>query len=167
MNIEFKVRKGARTSATKAQVYGERLLQLTEQAAAEDRLLSPHEVVEDARSPESPLHSHFEWDDSIAAESHRCWQARQLIRDIVFIIDENDRPKQEINALFHVEIPNADGSKREGYVSYEQVSNSESLRWQVITKARGELLDWRNRYDALRKAFSDVFAAIDSLPLDS
>lgn len=49
---------------------------------AERGVLTPANVVEDARPDGSPLHHRFEWDDSIAAESYRRAQAADLIREV-------------------------------------------------------------------------------------
>lgn len=49
-------------------------------------LLQPAIVVQEARPTSSPLHSHFEWDDSQAAEKYRIQQARQLISVVVEVI---------------------------------------------------------------------------------
>jgi hypothetical protein len=46
---------------------------------AAGRLL-PDDVVAAARDPTHPLHGHFEWDDSAAAEKFRRGQAQSLIR---------------------------------------------------------------------------------------
>lgn len=43
-------------------------------------ILTREGVVDAARSPYSPLHSHFDWDDSIAGHRWRLQQAGQLIR---------------------------------------------------------------------------------------
>lgn len=43
------------------------------------KLLKAEDVLDAARHPDSPLHAHFEWDDTIAAEQFRLHQARQLI----------------------------------------------------------------------------------------
>ena len=59
-----------------AQSVGERLEMLREQNAEQ---LTPEIVVADARSPGSPLHSFFEWNDFEAAEQYRLHQARNLI----------------------------------------------------------------------------------------
>jgi hypothetical protein len=48
--------------------------------------LTASAVVEEARDEESPLHESFEWDDSKAAEAHRLFQARDLIRRVEFIV---------------------------------------------------------------------------------
>jgi hypothetical protein len=44
--------------------------------------LEPAAVVEAARDPASPLHSHFTWDDSEAARKRRLDEARTLIRSV-------------------------------------------------------------------------------------
>lgn len=45
-------------------------------------LLQPEDVVDVARSPESVLHSAFEWDNLKAAAEHRLATARSLIRQV-------------------------------------------------------------------------------------
>jgi hypothetical protein len=46
-------------------------------------VLSPADVVEDARNPNSPLHDIFIWDDTAAAHSYRILQAQTIIRTVV------------------------------------------------------------------------------------
>jgi hypothetical protein len=51
-------------------------------ADANNGLITPSGVVDAARALNHPLHEHFEWNDSIAAERHREAQARALIRSV-------------------------------------------------------------------------------------
>jgi hypothetical protein len=46
--------------------------------------LSPPLVLEAARKDgkQGPLWSHFEWDDTIAGEKHRLWQAMMLLNTV-------------------------------------------------------------------------------------
>ena len=44
--------------------------------------LTPAAIVAEASDDTHPLHGCFEWDDSLAAEQHRLWQARMLIRSV-------------------------------------------------------------------------------------
>ena len=74
--------------------------------ARDDGVIEPSEVVDAARSPRSPIHDDFLWDDTAAANAHRIEQARRLIRlvkievvveDIVFsavnyVSDPNRQP---------------------------------------------------------------------------
>lgn len=48
-------------------------------------VLSPAVVVEEAAAESHPLHSHFEWDDSVAGPKWRYHQAGQLIRSVQVI----------------------------------------------------------------------------------
>ena len=55
-----------------------------------DGLLKPEVVISEARNPKNPLHSYFEWNDTIAGEQHRLAQARTLIKSVkIEIIHEN------------------------------------------------------------------------------
>lgn len=51
----------------------------------EAQVLTPENLVNEARSEDSPIHSAFEWNDSIAAEKYRCEQARLMIANIVWV----------------------------------------------------------------------------------
>jgi hypothetical protein len=44
--------------------------------------LTPRLIVDEARNPDHPLHTRFEWDDSVAGEKWRREQARALIRSV-------------------------------------------------------------------------------------
>ena len=55
-----------------------------------DGTLEVDTVIEEAKNPESPLHSEFDWDVNQAAMEHWREQARRLIRSVeVFITVEN------------------------------------------------------------------------------
>jgi hypothetical protein len=51
-------------------------------ADARQGRVTPYDIVDAARDPDSPLHSAFTWDDAEAAHQHRLDQARYLIRRI-------------------------------------------------------------------------------------
>ena len=70
----------------KAQDAGEEL----ERISKEHGEVTPPLVVDEARPEESPIHEVFEWDDYVAAESHREHQARQLIRSIQVVKPEGN-----------------------------------------------------------------------------
>lgn len=52
----------------------------------------PDYVIDESRDPNSPSHPCFEWDDTKAAEHHRRWQARTLIRSIVVKTEARPTP---------------------------------------------------------------------------
>jgi hypothetical protein len=53
--------------------------------------LTPQAVVQEAASPNSPLHNRFEWDDTVAGRKYRLIQAADLIREqrIEYARDKN------------------------------------------------------------------------------
>lgn len=119
--------------------------------------LTPGDVVDDARNPNSPLHSFFEWDDSEAAEQFRLSQARGLIRAVVAVYVSEDKPAVRQKAFVHIREP--------GAPHYRETSEALSLtktRELVLQRAWDELSQWRKRYSDL-KEFSDLIASIDEI----
>lgn len=55
--------------------------------------MTPAVVVEEARPAGSPLHTHFEWDDTVAGEKYRLVQAQELIRSVKVTFVKNDEVK--------------------------------------------------------------------------
>ncbi len=77
------------------------------------------DVIDEARDPDSPLHTEFDWDDSVAAEKWRREQARELIRTVrVEIVIQN----HTIIAPAYVRDPSA-GTKEQSYVSTVRIRN--------------------------------------------
>jgi len=54
--------------------------------------LIPENIINAARSTLSPLHSVFEWDDTVAGAQYRKNQASQLVRAIVVVKEEYEQP---------------------------------------------------------------------------
>jgi hypothetical protein len=55
-------------------------------------VVTPEQVVEDARAEDHVLHREFEWDNDEAAHRYRLSQARQLIRSVkVSVLTDEDR----------------------------------------------------------------------------
>lgn len=70
-----------------------------------DGVLTPEAVVSEARDPTSPLHTEFEWNDSVAATAHRLAQARKIIRSVrIEIIEE----KRVLDSVCYVRDPDLD-----------------------------------------------------------
>ena len=53
-------------------------------------ILQVDAVLDEAKDESSPLHGHFEWDNSVAAEAHRRYQARVLIQRCKITIVESE-----------------------------------------------------------------------------
>lgn len=119
--------------------------------------LTPKEVVEDARNPNSPLHPHFEWDDTAAAEQHRLTQARRLIRAVVAIYAEDDQPVTTTRAFVH--IPDKESPH---YLATREALSVPDTRERVLRRALIELHGWKRRYQDLAE-FAALLEEIDKL----
>lgn len=102
--------------------------------------LTPDSVVEDAKSPRSPLHDWFEWDDTEAAHQWRLTQARELIRSVRVEVQTEHRT---VSTVRYVRDPNA-GNDEQGYVEVARLRKEsdlarEALRREII--AANALLD--------------------------
>jgi hypothetical protein len=144
-------RPGSRVSLD-AQKAGEALSRIE---TAHNGLLEPEMVVEAARSEDSPLHPHFEWDNAVAAEAFRTDQARELIRAVTIDISHSNVEARHIRGFVNVEVGGS-----QGYVSTPRAMSSAELRRQVIARAWSELEAWRQRHAELTE-LGRIFSAID------
>lgn len=127
-------------------------------------VITPKIVVERASNPKSPLHRYFEWDDSIAAQKHREWQARFLITS-VHIVDSDSKDAQPIRAFVNVSPDEDDDSLfvgERGYVSTQSISGRQNYQSQVLTYAKNQLIGWRRRFGNYKEFFG-VVKEIDAL----
>jgi hypothetical protein len=124
-----------------AQAIGERLMEITEENSGR---LRPDDVVEDARDPRSPMHPHFEWDNTVAADKYRLNQAREIIRIIVREDDEgeDDQPRR---AFINVN----SGDDGRSYRTVDEVMQSHDLQVAVMAQALRDLQSWQHRYQEL------------------
>jgi hypothetical protein len=117
--------------------------------------LTPANVVEAARADDSPLHSRFEWDDSIAAESYRRNQASDLIRKVkVTYTDSSYRP-QEVRAFLAV---HGEESTSKAYEPTEDVLADPFTSKLVLQEFEREWKAFRARYEHFQE-FRDVILA--------
>lgn len=102
-------------------------------------------VVDDARSPKSPLHDAFEWNNSAAAEEYRLIQARYLCRSLV-IVSSSELPelKEPVRALVMVRTDESDTTRE--YEPLVSVVSQASKMAEVVETALKELRDWEERY---------------------
>jgi hypothetical protein len=115
-------------------------------------LLKPEIVVREARPRSSPLHSRFTWNDTKAAQEYRLWQARQLIRVVVEVIDG-------IKGSHEVFVSLTSDRKASGYRVMTDVLSNAQMRAMMLQDALDELEMFRDKYRRL-KELATVFAAI-------
>ena len=107
--------------------------------------LTPQLVVDAARPASSPLHSRFEWDDSVAGEAFRRQQAQELIRKVRVVYAPSDEGSFKSVRAFHA-VRTPDGGH--AYEDVEAIINS-----PILTELlrRDMERDWR----ALRQRWQD------------
>jgi hypothetical protein len=120
-----------------------------------DGLIKPQVVVEVAREDDSPLHGFFEWDDGIAAERHREWQARMLIRQVYVRDLEQGEKGPTVRAFVNIRAVAGEDEENEtavrGYVSMATCLKNSSMQEQVVQYARTELLRWKTKFGNLQQ----------------
>jgi hypothetical protein len=136
----------------KAQRVGEHLEQLRNKL---DRLTA-RAVLADARNPNTPTHSLFEWNDHKAAAAYRVEQAERVLRAIEVVIHADDHDPITTRAFVVV----SDGA-RNGYTSAAVAMGDPLLRAQVLARALKELESWQRKYHDLEE-LADLFAVIDA-----
>lgn len=149
------------TDAATAEDVGVNAARLAELRAIEKAaggIVRPESVVEYAANPKTALHSAFCWDDTEAAHKYRVFQARQLLRVMVTLVDAPSGEPMRVNcyvALREDRVGDGDG----GYRYMPRLMRSDAGRTSILETALAELDAFRAKYAAL-KELSEVFAAI-------
>lgn len=166
MNIATKIRKIPRIGTAAAAA----LEQMVEQHG---ELLNPRAVVDAARDPESALHPYFTWEDGVAAEQWRLFEAGVLVRRIkVFIV----KPSTEARTVeVHLERPETDAistrrfvslpshrNSSGGYLPVERVLSDVERRGELLATALRELRGLRDKYQILEE-LADVWTALERI----
>lgn len=114
--------------------------------------LTPVLVVETARDPGHPLHSRFDWDDSVAAEKWRLEQASQLLR-VTKRVDLS-RPT-DLRAFTAIK---GENSHKADYVPTEEALADDFTRAIVLRDMKREWQLFKRRYEHMAE-FADLIQA--------
>ena len=131
---------------------------LKEIARRDGGLLRPAAVVEAAMDENSPLHSAFCWDDTVAAEKYRILQAQHLIRSIRVEVEDCGE-KIEVPVFVGVSADRDGSSAENPYRILEDMKQMPDLMRCAVNDAIEQLEALRIRYQHL-KELADVWAAI-------
>ena len=108
-----------------------------------DGVLTPAAVVDDARPEDAPLHSRFEWDDSVAGEQYRMVQARQLIRSVRVTVQPQPEASPVQVRVFH-NVADEDESRK--YVPLRVLMEDPESAQRVLRRAWDEWLQLKRKY---------------------
>lgn len=143
----FKAGKGSTFNDENAQTYGEFLWQIREENGD---TLNPAMVLEKARPKVSPIHNFFEWDDGIAGDKYRLWQARYLIGRIEIIV-QTEEGEEQTRAFYNISVETEDEGHERGYVTIKDIQENEDYLEIVLENALGEIKSWQKRYSQYKR----------------
>lgn len=121
--------------------------------------LTPSLVVEEARPEDSPLHSHFEWDDAVAAEAHRVSQAAHLIRSCRVVYGEaNNGESKSVRQWLNV--THEEDPARRTYKPVDEVFADDFSRQLILRECEREVAALQRKYGHLKEFASIVTSAL-------
>lgn len=126
--------------------------------------LTPETLVEASRPENSPLHPEFQWDDSIAAEKYRCYQARKLIQNVVVVKVEEEVSEKTVNIFENYERTETStdnrnfqrefvstGERNHKYVTIDDALANEQWRASLLEAARRDMKAFISKYRMLNE----------------
>lgn len=115
--------------------------------------ITAKEILEKAKNPDSELHKLFEWDDRKAAEKYRLQQAGAIVRNLVFVTDDE---KEEPIRVFHI------STEPKKYKPTKLILQQPDEYLALLQRAKDELYAFQRKYKSLVE-LEEVFDAIDAL----
>lgn len=113
------------------------------EALAADGRLTAKDVVEENRPDGAALHSEFEWDDKVAAESYREVQASKLIRSICVVESDSSQSTEPVRAYVTVEPHH--------YEPIKAVMEVEDKRGALLQQALRDMQAFARKYRQLQE----------------
>lgn len=121
--------------------------------------ISARELLDASRDENAPLHSCFEWDDSVAAEKYRLWQARHIINSIeVTIVADTDKA---VTTRLFLNVKQVAPKVQGEFVGVDVVLGNKDYRARVLQNALAELQAFKRKYAAYEELMG-VCKAIDA-----
>lgn len=121
--------------------------------------LTPQIVVDEARSEDAPLHSRFEWDDTVAGEKYRLVQAARLIRVVRIEYTTPNSDEKKFIRAFH-SLHESGEPERQGYAPTEEILENEVTRRILLRNMERDIAQLKKRYGHLAEFATMMQAAI-------
>ncbi len=129
---------------------------LTQIAKRNGGRLMVDDVLAEAKSGSSPLHRHFEWDDTEAAEQYRRQQARALIQRCRIQLVETE-PVQ-IRAFVSLPTDRENGG---GYRLITEVAGDTYLKEEMLRDIRMTITRWTQKLYLLDQDLADKLLQLE------
>lgn len=101
-----------------------------------DGHVKPSVVVAEAKPKEAPLHDHFEWNNARAADQHRLWQARHIIRVARSVHGDGEERFVHVPSVRVEADDEREGHYKPGSVVVESIDEFERAMAQANAKLR-------------------------------
>lgn len=153
---EYVAEPGSRYSNKDAEKIGPVIQSLSEAGA-----VTPRDIVDAARSGNSPIHEFFEWNDKKAADLFRVEQARNMLRSIRVRYIEDGTPKEA--RAFAVTKTNAYEDEPRQYRSFQVLYGDSAFAANMMDNAITDIMAWKKRYSPyadMWMKFGDVFQGV-------
>ena len=119
--------------------------------------LTPKTLLDASRDENAPLHNEFEWNDGVAAEKYREYQAAAIIRNLVVV--REDTGKEETRAFVNIEhAPGRTGT----YRAIQQVIKDDYMYAQLMKQAERDMWSFKQKYSKLER-LSAVIAEMEKI----
>jgi len=120
-----------------------------------DRCIQAQAVVDEARPKASPIHEGFEWRDNVAANEHRKWQARNMVRSIEVIQPQEPAEQSSVETVevqtAYTFAGNGNSKTPSGYYPTEVVKQDFDLFHRAMQDAQKALRSAENRVNDLKR----------------
>jgi hypothetical protein len=120
-------------------------------------LLVVDAVLEEAKREDSPLHAHFEWDDTAAADAHRRYQARVLIQRCKITLVESE--PTTVRAFVSLQSDREAGG---GYRMTTKVMDDAAMREELLHDIRLTIARWNQKLNLLDTITSDLILKLEA-----
>ncbi len=108
--------------------------------------ITAKELLDASRGTDAPLHSCFEWNDSVAAEKYRVEQARHIISSIEIRFVETDTPEHFKQTRYLLNIAPVAPKSQGQFVTVDVAFSNEQYRAAILKNAFRELRAFQTKY---------------------
>lgn len=123
----------------------------------QDGSYSPNDLVKFAENnQDSELYKMFVWDDEVAAQEHRLWQAREIITKYAVRIEVGDN----IESIPIISVPSLRKSGEGSYLERDVIGANETYRKEVLEEQQTKLRTLRATFEPILPELKSVWRAI-------
>lgn len=102
-------------------------------------------LVNVSRPEDAPLHKEFEWDDLVAAENYREYQARHIIGSITVKREPNDN-RPPVRAFQRIKLSEGDGGN---YYRIDTIKENEIMMEALLNQSYRDMMAFVDKYETL------------------